>query len=99
LGRVAQERVECGVIGHAWDDVSGSGGGVDKGGKKVLQGAKRKVFRCTRCGTVREEAWSKVTGQLMSRAYEYPDDYKLPKVLVEGETQRETLRKVWIRRG
>ena len=67
--------VQCRLLGHAWDEIPSNIS--DKGGKKWIPG-QRMSFRCVRCGTIRNEVWSKV-GELVTRSYDYTEHYTFAK--------------------
>lgn len=60
----------CRLMGHAWDTFTP----VEFHGTSMW----RRSFhlRCVRCGTIRHDALDS-RGQLMTRRYEYPDEYRM----------------------
>lgn len=66
--------VQCRLLGHAWDEVVSD---LVRHGRRTLPG-QRMSFRCVRCGTVRDEVWSR-DGDLVSRRYIYAEDYQFAK--------------------
>ena len=69
------EYIQCHLIGHKWDDITGLST-APKPKYSILHG-RRKVFRCERCFTFRFDVRSTVTGDLMYRKYGHPDGYKI----------------------
>lgn len=65
----AEKRLEynqCHALGHRWDPIPVTrppsfGAAID--------------LRCENCGSVRRDILSRVTGILLARYYDYPDDY------------------------
>jgi hypothetical protein len=87
------EFVQCRALLHAWDDIP-----YDGGAPKRWRVARRHVnvlqFRCLRCGTIRYDVWSKVTGELVERVYRTPEGYALPK----GRGRKVLVRKEYMAR-
>jgi hypothetical protein len=92
LTELTGEWVACRTLLHAWEEIP-----LDAGGPREVH-ATRSVaillFRCTRCGTKRYDAWSRVTGDLVHRAYRTPEGYSLPK----GRGRKVLVRKEYLRR-
>jgi hypothetical protein len=66
------ERVqyECRFLRHSWDVFSPVGFAHSGLWRRAIH------LRCPRCGTVRHDALD-VHGELLTRKYEYPDEYKM----------------------
>ena len=89
--RLKPEYVECRVLGHAWEDVTGMPGGKVRR-VEYLTG-RRMRFRCTRCTMERHETWSELTGELIARQYDQPGGYKLGRVELPSDvTMRQAMR-------
>jgi hypothetical protein len=86
--------IQCRTLRHAWDEIPDDGG-TSKRVFKESGGVARLMFRCERCSTLRREAWGKITGTLLFRTYEYPDDYSL-----EDKDERSVVeyRKMYVKR-
>ena len=88
------EYVQCRLLIHAWDEIP-----MDDLGPKKWRYSQRStaifLFRCVRCGTKRYDVYSRVTGDLIDRAYRAPEGYALPK----GRGRKVLVRKEYIRRG
>lgn len=65
----------CQTFGHAWDNITGTAA-VPVHAGAILTG-KRMVLRCIRCTTTREDVLNGYTGDLIHRAYDYPQGYKI----------------------
>lgn len=55
------------VPGHSWDDIPVT---------KRPEFGEYLWFRCVRCGTVRKDIVQPFNGDLLHRAYDYPDGYR-----------------------
>lgn len=75
LDQLGDPFVTCRVRRHLWDEIP------DDGGIRRQYTASRTVARlaqrCTRCGTVRFEAWNTGTGEILFAEYRYPKGYLL----------------------
>jgi hypothetical protein len=84
------EYVECRALMHAWEEIPNDGlvprKWVSTRSTAIL------LFRCTRCGTKRYDIWSRVTGDLVDRAYRTPEGYSLPK----GKGRKVLVRKAYL---
>lgn len=79
--------IRCRSYGHAWDDFYPSMATDPSWGV-------RESLLCARCTTERHDFVSRITGEVITRYYLYPDDYKL-----SGEfPQRSEIRKELIAR-
>lgn len=60
---------------HKFEDIPDDGG-VNR---QFAQSAtvERLASRCEICGTIRYEAWSAITGEILFATYKYPPDYKV----------------------
>lgn len=84
MGRKPYEYTECRTVGHAWTSIEmekspSFGMAID--------------FFCTRCTTHRRDVISQHTGELLSRYYRHPEEYKF-----EGKMTRQEWRKMYVRR-
>jgi hypothetical protein len=86
------EWVECRTLLHSWDEIPFDGGGMRD--VRPTRSTVVLLFRCTRCSTLRYDAWSRVTGDLIARAYRTPAGYSLPK----GRGRKVLVRKEYLRR-
>jgi hypothetical protein len=67
--------VECRVMRHRWDRIQDDGGvRRDYVESKTVA---RVCKRCERCGTIRYEAWSRLTGEILFVNYKYPQQYSV----------------------
>jgi len=78
---------------HAWDEIPYDGQAPVRW-RKVSRGFTVLQFRCERCGTLRYDVWSNVTGDLIERAYRTPEGYALPK----GHGRKVLVRKEYLNR-
>ena len=69
--KLSLEYEKCRTWGHAWEDFIPHG-------KRPSGWGSRFSLRCVRCATERHDVIDSI-GQLSSRQYEYPEDYKLAK--------------------
>lgn len=60
---------DCWIFLHAWRY------GIAKHTSRL--GGVPVLLECVRCGTERREAWSDVTGEMITRHYVYPEGYSL----------------------
>ena len=84
------EYVECRALLHAWEDIP-----LDDDGPRKWKNTRSTLilcFRCERCGTKRYDIWSRVTGDLVDRAYRTVEGYSLPK----GMGRKVLVRKEYI---
>ena len=64
--------VACrGPVRHRWDAV-----GPIPGRRRTATFGVQVTFRCENCGTLRFDTYSRLTGDLLRRNYDHPDDYK-----------------------
>ena len=88
------EYVQCRLLIHAWSEIP-----LDNDGPRKWRYSERStksfLFRCDRCGTKRYDVYSRVTGDLVDRAYRAPEGYALPK----GRGRKVLVRKEYIRRA
>lgn len=84
----------CRTLGHAWDPIPYDG--MRRDGYNIERSVRMMEFRCTRCHTLRYEAWSKVTGDFLFRDYVYEnaDEYRLAK----DDSARTDMRAEFLRR-
>lgn len=71
-GEMIASYLRCRALrSHAWDLIPAGqhSRGSSLGGVVML-------LRCVSCGTERADVFSPVTGDLMSRGYDYPPDYR-----------------------
>jgi hypothetical protein len=81
LQQIPDGFLRCKVLGHDWDDVSGTA--VARTNKLGFIHGRRKSFRCSSCTTVKHEVWSLGKGEMIERDYLYPDGYLR---MLEGES-------------
>lgn len=58
---------DCKLFGHAWYEVPSDW--TPLGGGTPMQ------FQCDRSGCIKREIWGEMTGEVISRRYEYPEGY------------------------
>lgn len=51
------------------------------------------VWRCDRCSTIRQEAWSRTSGEMMSRHYIHPEGYSWSK---DERPTAADFRRMWL---
>ena len=86
--------IECRTLLHAWENIPYDGG-APRRWATATRSTTIMQFRCLRCGTLRYDVWSNVTGDLVERAYRTPEGYSLPK----GEGAKVLVRKEYLRRA
>jgi hypothetical protein len=86
--------VICRTLLHSWDEIPDDGGRLKE--YRTNKTTARMLFRCTRCGTCRYEVWNILTGDLVSRSYDYVEDYQADPG--SGWTQRKIFRQEWAKR-
>lgn len=62
-----EDFTKCRTFGHTWDEVPNTW--RPQSGTLI-------TLRCTRCGTIREDVVSPLTGALYGRYYIYPAGYR-----------------------
>lgn len=62
--------LKCRVLGHAWDEIPVT---------KRPEFGVYMWFRCERCSTLRYDIVNQFNGDLLSRSYQKPSDYKREK--------------------
>lgn len=88
LAATTDAQVECRLLGHWWDDVTGL---VDGPKVRYLHG-RRKELRCARgCGTTRHEVWGVREGTLTMRSYDYDEHYPDAGGLTKAQLRLEVL--------
>jgi hypothetical protein len=93
LREIDDAYLQCRTLGHSWDQIPDDGGGGHRSFTES-RSVRRLCFRCTRCTLLRYEAWSAITGDLLFRTYQYPEDYHLPR----DESNRHLMRVEWVQR-
>jgi hypothetical protein len=93
LNDLEWEYVECRTLLHAWDEISYDGQAPVRW-RTATRSTVVLQFRCIRCGTIRYDVWSKVTGDLIERTYHTPEGYALPK----GKGRKVLVRKEYLSR-
>jgi hypothetical protein len=88
------EWIECRTLLHAWENVPYNGE-APRRWRTATRSTTILQFRCLRCGTIRYDVWSNVTGDLVERAYRTPEGYSLPK----GAGAKVLVRKEYLRRA
>ena len=94
VAELADEYITCRTRRHVWDDLPDDGGG---GHREFVASSHiiRLMARCTRCGTIRYEAWSTVTGEILfPPAYKYPEGYKVTGGLKPFNARQEYARRM-----
>ena len=86
------EFIECRTLIHAWEEIPYDGQGPRHW--NITRSTVPILFRCLRCGTLRYEFWSSITGDLLHRVYRTPEGYSLPK----GKGRRVLMRKEYLER-
>jgi hypothetical protein len=86
--------VQCRALLHAWEELPYDGEAPHRW-RNATRSTAVLLFRCTRCGTKRYDVWSRVTGDLVERAYRTPEGYSLPK----GKGRKVLVRKEYLSRG
>jgi hypothetical protein len=86
--------VQCRALLHAWDELPYDGAAPTRW-RNSTRSTAILLFRCIRCGTKRYDVWSRVTGDLIERAYRTPEGYSLPK----GKGRKVLVRKEYLRRS
>ena len=85
--------IECrGPLRHSWERIPDDGG-INRSYKESRTVA-RIAKRCTRCGTERYEAWSRVTLEILFVNYRHPQGYKV----TQGKVKPWDVRKEYLRR-
>lgn len=92
--KVDEGYLSCRLFGHVWDRAPNR----QPIGRRYLAG-ERITLECLRCSTIREEVWSRATGECIQRRYDYPEGYKYELPGTEAAPQRPDLRVEWVRRG
>jgi hypothetical protein len=87
------EWVYCRTMLHAWDEIPYDGEAPFRW-RNASRGTTIIEVRCVRCGTLRYDVWSNVTGDLLERTYHTPEGYSLPR----AEGRKVLMRKEYLRR-
>jgi hypothetical protein len=85
--------VECRALLHAWEELPYDGEAPHRW-RTATRSTVVLLFRCWRCGTKRYDVWSRVTGDLVERAYRTPEGYSLPK----GKGRKVLVRRAYLGR-
>jgi hypothetical protein len=93
LRGLERQWVECRTLLHAWEQIPYDGE-APRRWRTATRSTTILLFRCLRCGTMRYDVWSNVTGDLVERAYRTPEGYSLPK----GAGAKVLVRKEYLRR-
>lgn len=91
LTAVKDDFVTCRVRRHRWEAVED-----DKNVYRDYQSSvavARFASKCDRCGTIRYEAWNRLTGEILFATYVYPDGYR-----IEGGARLFNVRKEYMDR-
>jgi hypothetical protein len=91
LAKLQDPYLICRTRRHNYEDIPDSGALGRKWNES--KSVARLSQRCERCGTVREEAWNRYTGDLLFASYRYPSDYK-----ISGGAKPKNLRKEYLER-
>lgn len=95
LSNLQLSYLRCRTLGHAWEDVTGI---IDTVSHRELTGD-RLVLRCTSCGTIAEDLYSRSTGDRVgTRYYEYPQYYKMVGEEFSGVKGRSMFRLEYVNR-
>jgi len=94
LDQLKPQWVECRALLHSWEEIPYDGEAPHRW-RKATRSTAILLFRCTRCGTKRYDVWSRVTGDLIERAYRTPEGYSLPK----GRGRKVLVRKEYLTRS
>jgi hypothetical protein len=93
LTDLANDYITCRARRHRWQAIS------DPGTKGLKYRESRSVFRlaseCDRCGAIREEAWNRLTGEILFVGYSYPQAYVTKG---KGRILPKAVRKEYIKR-
>ena len=68
--------VRCHALPHSWDAV----GPIAGRRPKRLSFGVMVTYRCEHCGALRFDVMARLSGELLYRFYEHPDDYKHEKM-------------------
>lgn len=82
-----EQFIECRTIGHAWDRY------VDTD-MRAPQYGHRLSLRCTRCPTRRHDLVHRITGKVIERVYDYPDDYALAEKMNRAQWRRRYVQRI-----
>lgn len=93
LRHQAPQWIECRALLHAWEQIPYDGA-APRRWRTATRSTTILLFRCLRCGTLRYDVWSNVTGDLIERAYRTPEGYSLP----QGHGAKVLVRKEYLRR-
>lgn len=72
---ITNQSLYCRTFNHSWEDITG----IIAGRKLTYLQGRQVTTRCSVCNTVRSDVYSIATGELMCRAYDYPDHYRIGK--------------------
>jgi hypothetical protein len=89
------EYVRCRTLLHSWEETDEADGIVLQVAFTGSRSVERINFKCTRCDALRLEGWSRVTGDLLWRAYRLPEGYRLTK---NAGATRKRMRREFIER-
>lgn len=93
LAELEMDYIECrGPLRHRWDRIPDDGGAGRK--YKESRSVARIQKRCERCGTVRYEAWNRITAEILFVNYRHPDGYKITR----GKVKPYQVRKEYLKR-
>lgn len=87
LRALKEDFLICRVRRHRWSPIQDDGG-VGRSYKESNTVA-RVAGRCDRCTTIRYEAWSKITGDLLFSHFKYPKGYGLPGAHIKPKNVRK----------
>ncbi len=93
LNDLLPEYIECRALLHAWEEIPYDGNAPYRW-RAATRSTIVLQFRCLRCSTNRYDVWSRVTGDLVERAYRTPNGYSLPK----GKGRKVLVRKEYLNR-
>lgn len=88
------EFLHCYALSHSWDTFPNDDWNVSS--ETLID---RPIsFRCVECGTIRRDVWKRNSGELLARAYVYPEGYRLGKIDYGKRTRKETYRAEFLER-
>lgn len=92
--KLNDEFLYCRIRGHDWDPIPDDGG--LRRTYRESRSVSRVSSRCSRCGSVKLEIWSKITGEIITKPeIRYPDGYKYT---IDDRPSRNEFRKEILKR-
>lgn len=94
LVEMEDDYLECHIRHLQWDYIPDDGG--IKRTFKESRSVARLTSRCVRCGTVKLEAWNRITGDILfSPQYRHPEGYSAAGL----KLRKKDYRKAWFKRN